>query len=260
MAQVGRRRFACGVYGTAIKQRRLHNAPPSRVTIVQPPSPFRPPRANFKDVDKPEPSELLNPWLMLWIQPRTCARQLLSRPRTTSILILTFCAGMSLELERAMQNHFGEQMSLASILFCAGIGGFFRGLFNLYFCCLFLSAIGRLMGGRASMSVVFRAIGWSQLPALPILVLWLPLLIASDSQLFTHNIDDLNTDTAQTIARVLIRILQLALSVWGWILAFICIKEAHGFLASRALLSMLITAVMYVIFLVALALLLRLIT
>jgi hypothetical protein len=202
-------------------------------------SPFQPPQADLGG-SSPSISEPLNPWRHLWTQPRACIRQLTSSPHLPTLLALSAGAGVVQVLDKASNGNAGHQFSLFTIIGVAAVLGSIFGIVSLYLYSALARLTGKWLGGKASYSNVLCAFGWSSLPSIPQLLLWLPILAVSGSDMFTEATPHIDDSIFAASVVTLGGGAQVVLAIWGMVMLCKCLGEVQGFSAWKALGSLLL--------------------
>jgi hypothetical protein len=217
-------------------------------------SPFQPPQADLGSSPSPI-SERLNPWLHLWTQPRACIRQLTSRSYLPTLLALAACAGVVQVLDKASNGNAGESFSLLTIIYIAAALGPIFGIATLYLYSALARLTGKWLGGKAGYSDVLCAFAWSSLPSIPQLLLWLPIVAVSGSDLFTEATPHIDDSIFAASVVTLGGGAQIVLAVWAVVMLCKCLGEVQGFSAWRALGSLLLAGLCLLVPIVLIALL-----
>jgi hypothetical protein len=98
-----------------------------------------------------------------------------------------------------------------------------------------LAAItGRWLGGGATAEECRAAIGWSALPQIAALALWVPALAILGDEAFFKGTQVLTDSVALFATFVAVVVVWSALQLWSAVLRWKCLGEAHGFSAWRA--------------------------
>lgn len=185
----------------------------------------------------------LNPWLGIWLQPRATLRQLMQEPpREAQLMALVVIGTLATGLSRAGSHDIGAHLSLLTILLLAGFSAALSGILLGY---LAFSALlqwtGSWLGGRASNQGLRTAIAWSNVPLLPVALMVFGEIALFGSEALTRDGPAADGNLILIGAYGVYGILGAALWIWSVILSVICIAEAQGFSAPKALANILLS-------------------
>ncbi len=116
----------------------------------------------------PEPP--LNPWLSIWLQPRQTIRQIVDRDPGWMLWRICLLAGAA----NAVMRVEAKDASPLNKAIAAVLGALLSPVF-LYLIGWFLRWTGSWFGGRATNPQIRAALVWSNVPALALFMLWVPI-------------------------------------------------------------------------------------
>lgn len=155
-----------------------------------------------------------NPWRTIWLHPRITIRQVLAaevKPNWLPAVILG-CLGLALgQVQTQLWDPRYDDYSNR----WAGLQTLKVWAYNFGVSPYVLAYLGRLMGATVDASQVRPVIMWSCVPAAVVGALWIPLLYAYGSRLFTENLTEelplLLLDLVTAIAALWVSVIYLAM-------------------------------------------------
>lgn len=179
-------------------------------------------------------NEHINPWSQIWIHPRKTLRSILSTNPQRVIIWLALLGGLisSLSFVHLLEGE-GKTLAIIAIL----VAGAILGLIHLYFGGWLYQLTGSWIGGQGSFTDVKCAVGWSNYP-------FIISSLFGILSLFT---------LAHPWVLALFGIVNLILAVWGLVIFFNLISEAHRFSIWKGILCFLIAfALIFVVVMIIL--------
>lgn len=164
-----------------------------------------------------------------------------------TLLALSACAGVVQVLDKASNGNAGHQFALPTIVILAIVLGSIFGVISLYLYSALARLTGKWLGGTASYSDVLCAFGWSSLPCVPQLLLWLPILALSGSDMFTEATPHIDESILVALVVTLGGGAQVVLAIWAAVMLCKCLGEVQGFSAWKALGSLLLAGLCLVV-------------
>ena len=120
-------------------------------------------------------------------------------------------------------------MPLAAVILVAMISGPAVGLFSLWVSSHLIRLAGNWLGGKGIRENIRAAIGWSSVPAVAALPLWIPQLLLFGSDMFTEETPQLDAQPMLIIPFLFIAFVEFVLGTWGFVLLCHTIAEVQGF-------------------------------
>jgi len=201
------------------------NPPP----FMQPPPVVAPP-----PVASAAPAEPLVPWVSIWTRPRATLRQVLDGDPGQWVFRLAALGGVAGALRLVSKSAFGNSHPISVVLaVCLGCGAL-GGIVALFLLTSLVGMAGRLLGGRGRTSEVMAALAWSYVPSIWGLSLWLPVAVLLGAETFHAQPSILEGNPAATLLFGFVKVVQVLIGFWGFVVSLKCIGEAHRFSAWRA--------------------------
>lgn len=184
-------------------------------------------------------------WKTIWFHPRQTVRNHLERLKDSMmILIIAWLTGISIALDKSTEKNMGvlegPQQILASSFF---IGGILCILF-WYLYSYLLSWTGRWLKGKANASEIRTILSFSFIPIVFSLILWVPRGLVLGDQTFIA--EPAFNNSFQAGIYLSIVILDVILAFWSILSMVICLSELQGFSVWKAILNILIVALLFI--------------
>jgi hypothetical protein len=177
----------------------------------------------------------LNPWLSIWVRPRATLRYILQTDPTTFVFALCFFGSMVEALDRASGRSLGDHIPFPFVLLLCVLSGGVGAVLTLAVGARLLCWAGHSLGGEGTLTDVKAALGWSNVPNLVVLLLWLPLLALIGPEMFTTSTPRLDANPVLALLPLVTGLLQIMVAMWAFVIYLKCLAEAHRFSAWRAL-------------------------
>ena len=182
----------------------------------------------------------LRPWLSMWVRPRDTIREIVQTNPKAQFYLLSAVYGFPMILQIAQNLSLGQSMSTALILLVALILSTPMGMLLISAISGLLYWTGGWIGGKAPFSHVRAAVAWSNVPNAVNLLVWLVLTAKFGSNIYLRSFAEM-TFVGPELALVFFGFLiQVVVSVWGFIMILKTLGEVQGFSAWKALLNVLI--------------------
>jgi hypothetical protein len=176
-----------------------------------------------------------SPFLTIWIKPRATIRSILNTHPQRHMYLLAALYGIDYFLEQASERTYGDNTTLLFII----VGGLFlgplAGLIGLGFGGVIFRLSGRWLGGQATTTEVRAALAWSSVPAIPLLILWIPKLLIFGKELFTTIAPSIESSPFLTLLLLWFIVIEGIIRIWSVFIYLKCLAEAHRFSVWRAL-------------------------
>lgn len=191
------------------------------------------------------PGKPLNPWLTIWIWPRRTIRQIIDADPSYQFVLLIILQGIARGLDVSSNRNLGDTMSLPGILLLSAIMGPIGWLIGVYIWGTLLRWTGSWLGGEADSADVRAAIAWSGVPAIAILLLWIPIVTLSRGEIFSSSLPIVEAHPLLALPLLGFLLIQIALSLWILGLSVLCLAEVHRFSIWRSLAASFLGAVIF---------------
>jgi hypothetical protein len=188
-----------------------------------------------------------NPFLTIWLRPRATIRGIVDTSPSYLVIPLAMGGGVIQALSRAVQRNAGDQLSLRTLLILVVIFGAIGGLIGLYIGGALVAWAGRRLRGTGTSEQVRAALAWSQVPMLATTPLWILQLALIGDEMFKSDTPRLDANEGNAIVLWVTGMMEIVLGVWGIVTALKCVGEVHQFSAWRALGSILLLILIYVV-------------
>jgi len=183
--------------------------------------------------------------LRIWTQPVSTFTYILNYCPDKHIHLLLVLGGIVRAIDRASVTSMGDKSSTVGVLFAAVIGGGLFGWMTYYFYAWIVSFTGRWINGKADARTIRVILAWSSIPAITSLILLIPEILIYGNDLFRS--DRSNENLLQTICEPVFSVIQIMLSVWSLALSVIGVALVQKFSSGKAILNILLGAVILVL-------------
>jgi Yip1 domain len=178
-----------------------------------------------------------NPFLTIWTRPRATIRGIVDTNPALHVTPLAMIGGVLQALDRASAS-MRNQLSIATTLIGALIGGSLGGLLSLYFGGWLVRITGRWLGGQAEPEEIRAALAWSGVPKLVTIPIWIAAIVFFGSELFKSATPNLAQHPALWIVLGVTGLIEFVLATWSFVIVVKCLAEVQQFSGWRALASM----------------------
>ncbi len=205
-------------------------------------------------------SVLNKAFLTIWTSPRQTIRSILDSGNTKYIYMLAMVAGITNSLDRASGSSAGDDTSLWLILLLAFILGPIGGIITLHIGAFLIRWTGNWIGGAGDKSDIKVAYAWTNVPAIIGLILWILQLLLFGDEMFTTEMDRVDSNTSLYVLFFVIAAIEMVLMVWGIIILIKGIAEAQRFSSWKAIGNLLLSALVVLVPIILFVLLIIMIT
>jgi hypothetical protein len=199
------------------------------------------------DEAQPSPAKPLNPWLTVWIWPRRTIRQIVDADPRYRFVLLVVLAGFARGLDFSSNRSIGDTVSLPTIFLLAAIMGPIGWLIGVYIWGGLLRWTGSWLGGEANSAEVRAAVVWSGVPAIAILLIWIPIVALSRGEIFSSSMPTVEAQPLLALPLLGFFLIQIVLSLWSLGLSVLCLAEVHRFSVWRSLAAALLGAIIFIV-------------
>jgi hypothetical protein len=182
-----------------------------------------------------------SPFFTIWTRPRETIRGIVETDPAWHVVPIAMLAAITQSLHRASTRSAGDKLSLTAILAVTLVLGPLGGVVGLHLGGWLLCLTGSWLGGRAKPEELRAAIGWSSVPTMASLPLWLILLAFLGREVFTTETPTLDAYPALGLLFWTGVLASHFLRSWTIFLLLKCVSEVQGFSVWRALGSLLLT-------------------
>lgn len=189
----------------------------------------------------------VNPWLKMWVEPRKTIRAIVSYDPKYRFPVLSGIYGFPMMLHIAQNLNLGTYYTPVAVLIVALLLSVFAGMLGIIITSALLVWTGRWIGGKASFLNVRAAVGWSNIPNIVNIVMWLVMIGYFGGLAFNRNFPQLPYAGGELTVVFIVFLVQFIMSVWSFFMLLFSLSEVQGFSAWKALLNVIIPSVMVVI-------------
>jgi hypothetical protein len=190
-----------------------------------------------------------NPWLNIWIKPRSAIRSVIEKKSSYGLLVISAFYGFSGLIAFFQGFSLGVSLDFYLILAISVIFSPLYGYIIFSIGSFFLYLTGKWLGGSCLYKNVRAAVTWSNYPSIFDAFLWVVLIVIFKTDLFggTLTVDSLNG--VQRSIFFTVGVIQIIIAVWKLVLLFITLSEVQGFSIGKAIVNVILAiVVLFVIF------------
>lgn len=183
----------------------------------------------------------INPWTGIWLRPKETIRAVINFNPKFRFVLLSIFYGLPMAYNMAQNYSLADRLPLWAIV-CGGLllSGFLGALAITIGSALF-TWTGRWIGGKGNFEKVRCALAWSSgVPSAVIVVIWAVLLSVFGSLAFSRTFAETAFIGYQAGIVFLAFLIESIVWVWGLVMLFKTLGEAHGFSSWKAVLNVLI--------------------
>ncbi|MEL6557398.1 MAG: Yip1 family protein [Bacteroidota bacterium] len=180
----------------------------------------------------------------IWFSPREVFRYLSRHEYDKYVPLLLIIGGISRTLDRAVEKSMGDDYSLVAILLISVFLGGLLGWISLYIYSVLMSWMGTWLGGKSDTKSVLRVLAHALIPSLFSLIFVAVSIIIYGKEIFVSEPRYLGS--IDGIILLVLGIIEIALSIWSFIVLVAGISEIQSFSVGKALLNVLLPGIVFV--------------
>jgi hypothetical protein len=159
-------------------------------------------------------------------------------------------------LDRASLQHKGDSMGLIQLIVISVIGSLIGAAIYFYLVPTILRWIGSKIGGQGTTERVRYSVAYAYIPMVySLIIVWLPSLFLFGIENFTTFTPVVDSSSTLTLLFLLFGMVDLVIGIWSTIIFLKCLGEAHQFSAWKALLTTILSVLIFVVPFIIIALL-----
>jgi hypothetical protein len=176
-------------------------------------------------------SNSLGRWALksIWFYPRDTIRVIVDNDPERHVNLLIIFAGMAESLDRASDRNAANQVSMELLIFLICVVSPWMSMIGAWFYTHLIRISGDWLGGYGEYYQIKAAIGWSAVPTVVSLLLWIPLLVLFGREIFTEEMPSVAGKPGYATALVAFGVAQIVLGIWALILLCNTIAEVQGY-------------------------------
>lgn len=183
----------------------------------------------------------------IWTSPRRIFRFIEDAAYEKHLILLMVLAGIGRTFDRATMKDMGDKYPLeAVILFCI-LGGIAFGWISFYIYGGLLRWTGTWIGGRAGFKSILRVLVYGNIPIVCTLVLLFIQIGIYGEALFQSDGDLVSAGIGGNITFWGSMIVELMFIIWAVVLIVIGLSEVQGFSVWKALLNLILPALILIV-------------
>jgi hypothetical protein len=187
-----------------------------------------------------------NPWFSIWTQPRQTVRSIVKKDPKFRFALLSAIYGLPMALNLAQNFSLGVRVPLWAILTGSLIVCTLLGMIGISISTWLLHVTGRWIEGKGTYQTIRTAVTWSNVPNVVTILMWMILLCVFGQTVFNRQFSEAPFVGYQAGIIFIVFLIQVVISIWGFIILLQGLGEVQGFSAWKALLNVLIPFVIVV--------------
>lgn len=195
-----------------------------------------------------------NPWLKMWVKPKTTIRKVVDYNPNFRLFWLSAIYGIVSLLSSSQSFALGHRFHFFLVLFLCLIVAPLWGYIVFSVSSFFIFLSGKWLKGSAKYKEIRSAIAWSNAPMIVNIFLWILLLSIFREDMLRDFPASFVFSKAQRVFLFLILLSQLVVSVWIIVLYINALSEVQRFSIGKAILNILIAMVIFIAVFFAIAL------
>jgi hypothetical protein len=182
-----------------------------------------------------------NPWISIWVEPRSTIRKIVLENPNQSIWPLGFIYGFLSLLNSFQSVAIGTMMGMVPVFIIALIIAPFWGYAAFSIWSWVVCRIGKWLKGEGDFRAVRAAFAWSCVPLVVNICLWFLMILFFGAAFFFHSQDVYPISTQQTSLLFLILIAKVVVAVWSLVIYLNALAEVQNFSILRAIFNVIIS-------------------
>lgn len=183
-----------------------------------------------------------NPWFSIWTKPRQTIAEIAEYNVNYRFLVLCYIYGLQHTFQVFQQLSVSKSVAFPVSIITALVIAFPVGYLALNIGSFFIFLLGKIIKGKASFKQVRAASAWASVPSIVMIVLWVVLMGAVGSEVFSLGYEKTLVGSAAYI-NLAVQLASVVLGVWGIIIFLKALGQVQGFSAWMALLNVLISII-----------------
>jgi hypothetical protein len=183
----------------------------------------------------------VNPWIGMWLRPRETIRAVMNYNPKFRFVLLSIFYGLPMAYNMAQNYSLGDRLPLWAIVLGGLLLSGFMGALAITIGAALFTWTGRWIGGKGNFDKVRCALAWSSgVPNTVVVAIWAILIAIFGSQAFSRMFAETVFVGYQAGVVFLVFLIESIVWVWGFVMLFKSLGEAHGFSSWKAVLNVLI--------------------
>ena len=197
----------------------------------------------------------INPWLKIWTSPKETIQAVVNHDPKYRFNVFCFIYGFVWCLQTAQILMLGHYYSVGAIMILSALLSVPIGYILMNITTAFFYLAGKLFRGHSDYLNVRAVVGWSNLPSLANIILWIGLVIFYGSDIFVTA----NPDMASAFNFAIFAMgVQFIAGIWGLVILIGGIAQVQKFSNLRSFGSLILVCCMWLVLTVLLVYLLTL--
>ncbi len=181
-----------------------------------------------------------SPWVAIWFKPKETIRSIVDENPKRAFVLLSAIYGLPLAFNLIQNFAFSSTLPLWAILVGSLVICPFLGMLGISISTWLLHTTGKWIGGRGSFLNIRAAVAWSNVPTIVTIAMWVLLLGMFGSRALDRDFSQTQFVGIQAGLLFLVMLVELVISVWGFVILLTALAEVQGFSLWRAIFNVII--------------------
>lgn len=201
---------------------------------------------NFKDFeDNLNPNYISDKKIFseIWTSPRKVFRFINTYKYDKYVTMLLMLAGISRSFDRASMKNMGDNFSIWGIIAISIIIGAISGWISYYIYAALISWTGKWINAKGNTESILRVLAYALIPSIISLLFIVPQIVIYGVDIFKLEGDLSSGGIVSNIIFYGAMILEIALGIWSLVLIVIGISEVQKLSIGKAILNIMLPAI-----------------
>lgn len=183
----------------------------------------------------------------IWMFPRLVFRYLNEYRYDKFLYIILVLAGIVKGFDRAVTRSSGDTLSLTAIILLSVFAGGALTWISVYLYAGLISWTGAWLNGRSNTSSIFRVVGYSMIPTIVAGLLLIPQIAVFGIRMFQSDFDVADESMSATILYYFSFMVELTFGIWSFVILCVGISEVQKIPVGKAIVNILLPAVIIIV-------------
>ena len=182
----------------------------------------------------------MNPFLSVWLHPKQTARYVIEQKSLFYVIMLVIFGYIASAFSGFENTELYPDFSYVWIFLIVLILGPILGIIMMFITSGITFFVGKLLKGTGSFWDIFKACSLSSIPAIitgPLYILW--MFVSPESFFYA---------TETSAFAIVMGIIMIVIAIWSVVIIVAAVAEAHQFSIMRSIVTLIIPAILLVIF------------
>jgi Yip1 domain. len=187
-----------------------------------------------------------NPWLEIWIRPKTTVRRIVHENPNRSLWLLSAIYGFGSLLNNAQTLALGQKFTALAIFLFAAILSPLWGYVFLSIWSALVYWVGKWFKGSGTFQTVRTAYVWSCVPFIVNVISWIALAFLFGGRLFMLNSGNEELSEALVFVLFVILIVRLCMAIWSLVIYLNALAEVQSYSVLKAIFNVIVASIIII--------------